>query len=404
MLSVAGARNVLLLQGPNSPFYSRLARALERRGARVLRVIFAPGDALFWRGRSVAFRGRPQGFRPWLAQLIRREGITDLVCLGDGRDRHREGLAVARAAGVATHVLEQGYLRPGWLTLDPGGTGGASAFQPKLAAAGHGEPHPGSEGAGFVAWAAMDVAATAATLAAPLLGYPHYRRHALVHPLAEWAGWALKAALWPLRRWRRRRGLAWFSRRTGPLFLLPLQLETDFQIRNHGRGKTMRGHLRRTVLSFARQASPECRLAVKVHPLDPFPWRWAGEVSRLARRLRVSERLLFLDGGELGALLGHCSGVVTVNSTVGLTALRAGLPVAVLGDAVWARPDLVARPPLAAFWHAPRAPGPKGVETLMGALTATIQVPGAFDGRGACLGAEGVADRIACRHTRRAAA
>lgn len=43
-------RNVLLLQGPVGPFFSRLAHDLELAGASVHKVNFNAGDSLFYGG------------------------------------------------------------------------------------------------------------------------------------------------------------------------------------------------------------------------------------------------------------------------------------------------------------------------------------------------------------------
>ncbi|MEM9198130.1 MAG: capsular biosynthesis protein, partial [Pseudomonadota bacterium] len=109
-------RHVLLLQGPFSWFFTHLGRALRARGAQVTRVLLCPGDALFWRGPgAVSYRGRPEHWARWIADLAAKRGVSDLVCLGDGRAWHRD--AIAALPGVRVHVVEQGILRPGWLTL-----------------------------------------------------------------------------------------------------------------------------------------------------------------------------------------------------------------------------------------------------------------------------------------------
>lgn len=394
MTDAAASRRVLLLQGPRSPFFARLADALTARGATVSRVLFCPGDALFWRGRpALRFRGPRAEWPGFLAAALREFGATDVVGLGDGRWAHREGFALARAAGARVHVVEQGWLRPGWLTLEPDALGAwrphpaihdPAFHDPAAPVAPPPAPPPPAPRfrASFAAFAAMDVAHHLANFALGPFGYPHHRSHELAHPAREWLGWLGKAARWPRRRAACARALAEIDAAAGPLFLFALQLETDFQIRDHGPAGGLRAALAQTLASFRRAAPPGARLIVKPHPLDPglTPWR------------ALSGEALFLDGGALEALFPRLRGLVTVNSTAGLSALRAGVPVAALGGAVYE--GLAHRGPLDAFWREAAPPDPARVAAFVAQLARDIQTPGAFDGEGMGPGAEGVAEMI----------
>lgn len=387
------ARRVLLLQGPRSPFFMRLADALEARGAEVRRVLFCPGDALYWRGRTAhRFRGRIDGWGAAAERLIREEGVTDVVGLGDGRRLHADAFMAARRAGARVHVVEQGFLRPGFLTVEPDALGGWRPTVPELASA----PEPGAAPrwrSAFAAFAAMDAGYDLANLVLGPLTYPRYRTHAPHGPLKEWAGWAGKLARWPARRRARAAALREIASATGPLFLFALQLEADFMIRRKGPPDGLRGALRRVMASFAAQAPEEARLIVKPHPLDPQLAPWA----RLVREGPAAKRTIWLDGGELEALQPRLAGMLTVNSTAGLSALRAGLPVLALGEAVYDRPGLTHQGGLDAFWRRPEAPDPGATRAFVGAMQAAIQVQGGFDGEGMGPGAEAVAEHILSR-------
>lgn len=54
----------------------------------------------------------------------------------------------------------------------------------------------------------------------------------------------------------------------------------------------------------------------------------------------VADRVHILDGGSLGLLTRHSAGMVTINSTSGLSALQHGVPLAVLGQAFYRHPAL----------------------------------------------------------------
>lgn len=395
-------QTVLLLQGPASWFFNHLAVALRRRGARVLRVLFCPGDRLFWRGPGgVAFRGPPAEWPGFVDALMRREGVDHLVCLGAGRRIHAAAVAAAHALGVRVHIAEQGYLRPGWLTiaaLCPSGRDPLQSAEPGCSAPSGGAiPPPASPVGSFANYAVMDVAWNFANLVAGPLCYPHYRTHALDGPLREWAGWLGKAALWPVETRRAARTMQRALSHRGPVFLFPLQLETDFQIRLCGPPGGLRTALSSVVAAFAAHAPPDALLVVKRHPLDNGWAPWRRLLAEAAAAHGVCERCALLCGGSLDRLLARAAGVVTVNSTVGLTALRAGVPVRCLGRAIYDRPGLTHRSGEAAFWREPAAPDPRAVTRFVRALVAGSQVRGSFDGPGVRHGAAAMADRILAR-------
>ncbi|MFV0474046.1 MAG: capsular biosynthesis protein, partial [Pikeienuella sp.] len=380
-------------------FFAHLGAALRARGARVWRVLLCPGDRLFWRGGgALPYRGRPEGWAEWLRREIAAKGVTDIVCLGDGRRWHDEAARLAAPLGLRVHVVEQGYLRPGWLTVEPDGTGGRTRFPrdwPAIEAlAGPGGTAPRFR-AGFFGYAAMDVAFNLANIFASWATYPHFRIHTLVHPAVEWAGWIRNKAL-PFRRRRREREAAEarIGAHDGPLFILPLQLDTDFQIRLHAPPGGVGAILRRTALSFAEHASRDALLVVKPHPLDHDAAQWREAAEATAAKAGIAGRVVFLDGGDLDALLARAAGVIVANSTVGLSALRADTPVIALGTAIYDLPGLTFAGGLDRFWAEAAPPDRERLDILIRALQASIQVPGGFDGEGARPGAEAMAARM----------
>lgn len=400
------ARRFLMLHGPSSLFFPRLAAALEARGAEAHRIHLCPGDALYWgrRPRGRSYRGDAAGWPAFLADMMAREGITDLALLGDNRPRHREAVALARATGVRVHHVELGLVRPDWLTIEPNGAGPALPLPETpeaVAALARAEPpeerrlFPPS----FPEYAALDVVWNLSNLLFSWATHPHYERHATWHPTAEWAGF-----LWKLVRARRDRAHAaavweawgWEAWGAGdaPLFLLPLQLRTDFQIRVHGPDPDLRVTMAGVIRDFARNAPPEARLLVKEHPGDNGMTPWRRLLRAEAARHGAEPRVEVIDGGDLNAMLDRAAGVVTVNSTVGLSALRRGVPVKALGRAVFAREGITDPQPLRGFWRAPMAPDAARVADLLGALGWATQVRGGFEGAGVTAGAAAMAERM----------
>jgi len=376
----SGERSFLFLQGPQSYFFERVGRALLARGHRVHRVNLNLGDRLFWRPPASDFRGSPDEWPGFIARLLEERGVTDLLMHGDRRPYHIVAADLARGRGIRVMVTDLGYLRPGWLTLEPDGMTSRSRFPRdpgaiRALAATFPEPDLMPDlAAPFRLLAAYDITYnTAAVLGRPL--YPGYRRHSLYHPFAEYAGWILNA---PRRIWTRRATEAAKARlaaEPGSYFLFPLQLATDFQLRAHSPFADAREALRTVLASFAESGSKR-RLVIVSHPLDEGLIDW-----RLL--VREHEGVVFLEGGTPEALLAGAAGVVTVNSTTGLAALRLGVPVKTLGDAIYDIAGLTHPGELAGFWEDPRPPDRDFLAAFLRALVGATQIKGGYHLRAA---------------------
>lgn len=384
----ADRRHFLFLQGPLSPLYRRIGRALSDAGHRVSRINFCPGDWLHWHGpQTQAYRGRFEDWPDWIAHRLEREGVTDLVLHGDTRPYHREAVGAARRRDVAVHVTELGLIRPGFMTLERDGLGVFSRFpvdpdaiarlSARAGAVDIAPRYPGS----FALEAWQDVSYHLPNAALGWLSFPHYRRHTPIPPVLDYALWLRRFAGAPARRRKADARQAALLSGQGALFLLPLQMEGDYQIVAQSPFASMDEALEVVMRSFARHAPADARLAVKAHPLDNGRTDWDGRVAEHARAFALGERAVFVDGGDLSALLSRASGVVTVNSTVGLDALRAGVPVKTLVPAIYDTPGLTHQQDLATFWSAPGRPEAARVDGFVRAIVSCTQVRGTIHNR-----------------------
>nr|WP_298248449.1 capsular biosynthesis protein [uncultured Halomonas sp.] len=385
------ARSFLLLQGPSTPFFQRLAERLGERGHRVHVVNFNGGDCLYRRGlrhhkaSHHDFRGHPEQLPAFLSALYRRHAITDQVMFGDRRPVHRPALAEARRQGVRNHVFEEGYLRPHWITLEREGVNGHSPmprdpdWYHRAAAALARPARVRGFRTRFRVRAMHDVAYHLAGLANPL-AFPGYRNHAPITAPREYAGYVRRFTR--LRLTRRRRRDSQCIRRLvagpAPYFVLALQLNGDAQIRDHSPFKDMRQVIETALRSFAAHAAPEARLVIKNHPLDMGLVDYAALIRALEAELGLAGRLEYLESGDLNVLLDKAAGMVTVNSTSGLVALEHGCPTLALSDPIYALPGLTFDGPLERFWMTPSRPDAALFQALRTTLLHCTQLNGGF--------------------------
>ncbi len=377
-----GARSILFLQGPISSFFDRLGRALIARGHRVYRINLHLGDQLFWHLPATNFRGDFTEWRDFVAAFLDRHQISDLILHGDRRPYHIVAAEEARARGIPVLATDLGYLRPDWITLEYDGMTTYSRF-PRDRDAIHElaekfqEPELGPRfHTPFWLIASRDVAYNLGLVFGRPL-YPHYRYHSTVHPFVEYAGW-----IWSRpQKWLRSRSSAQTKRdlqaAPGTYFLVPLQLTTDFQIRAHSPYSDLREAVREIIASFVASGSRR-KLVFVVHPLDNGVVNWRKVIGRQAEAAGAAERIFARGAGTPMDLLRNAAGVVTVNSTVGITALCNRIPVKALGNAIFDIAGLTCRVPLASFWHEPEPPDPQLLAAFLRALVGTTQIKGGY--------------------------
>jgi capsular polysaccharide export protein len=355
----APARSFLFLQGLPGPFFSRLAAALKQQGLPVHRILFNGGDARDWRhAGAIAWRGALADWPAFLDNQLMQLGITDVVLFNDARPLHTAARDVCTAHGITVHVFEDGYLRPNFITLERGGVNRNSPLPRRLdalvAAARQLPPLPPvADVPASFRRRALDGVRYELASALAARRYPGYRGHRPLPALQEGLGWLRRLARMPGERRRTARVL---RRLQAPrCFLLPLQLDADTQLRLYSRYGGMAPALAEVVASFARAAPADSVLVVKQHPLDPGLDDWRAKAIALASAHGVADRVLYVEAGDVRDLLRLCNGLVTINSTTGMAALEQGVPVHVLGDAVYGIPGIIADGPLDDFW---RRPGP----------------------------------------------
>jgi capsular polysaccharide export protein len=386
----ASGRVFLFLQGPHGPFFRRLAAVLAAQGVAVRRIAFNAADEAEWGGTGPLDRylGKGEKYETWLARYLDAHGITDVVLYGDSRPEHAMAVALAWQRGLVCHCLEEGYLRPHWVTYERWGNNGNSALisipAERMAAAVGEAPEAPPPPDGWGAWGPhlWHSLAYHLRLAVPSRRFGRYRSRRGVSLWRELGQYLVRLAGLPARRAlqrRRMRGLAASGR---PYHLVLLQLSFDASMQCYSDYRSSAAFVRDCLAAFAEGAKPEDMLVFKSHPFEDGREQLGRVIAREARRLGVARRVRFLDGGDgLAEALEGARSVVTVNSTGAQQALCRGLPVAALGQAVYARPGLASDQPLAAFFTAPEGPDGRIYAQFRRFLLESSQVEGSFYSR-----------------------
>jgi capsular polysaccharide export protein len=392
-------RSFLFLQGPTNFLFAKLARRLRAAGHEVRRVNVCVGDRIFWRGPgSIDFRGSMADWPHWLEALFDREGSTDVVLLGEKRERHRAAIEIAHRRGIEVTVTDFGYFRPDWVVVERDGLNGDSRF-PRDAAQirglADGLPAPNNEilyPHRPVNQALWDMTFNLSSAFMPW-PFPHFTRHTQRHPLGNYLGTAWRLAHGPIESTRAHRVLASLAGRR--YFVFAMQMEDDFSLRAYSRFPDMASAMGAATRAFATHAPSDAQLVFKVHPLDPGLRPWRRVIGDIARECGVETRVHYIDGGDLDGLLRSSAGLVTVNSTTGVRAIEIGVPVLALGQAVYSIPGIAFTSDSGEFWHPDARADSSLRDAFVRALAASVHVRGSmYDHEGIEAAADGMAYRL----------
>jgi capsular polysaccharide export protein len=332
---------------------------------------------------AISYRGSFKRWPAFIEDLMEREKVTDLVLLAEQRPFHRAAIVAAAKQNIRVTATDFGYLRPDWITLEPDGLSALSRF-PRTPEAIHrlaqavpaAELHP-IYADSFPRQATLEVCHHILSWLLWFL-YPGFRGHQIHHPVLNYIATGLRLLMRRRRSATADREIVALHEGQCPWFVFPMQMEVDYSLRAYSTYPNGVAALKTVIASFARHAPRDAILVAKLHPLDPGVRPWKRLIEQIAEAEGAAGRVVFLDGGALERLLEGARGVVTVNSTVGLWSIRAGIPTMALGAAIYDVPGLAWDGTLDAFWQESSPPLPALIDAFVRALAGTIQMRGVY--------------------------
>ncbi|MCY4044775.1 MAG: capsular biosynthesis protein [Cellvibrionales bacterium] len=376
--------NVLLLQGPLGNFFTHLTSALQAEGHQVFRIHFNAGDRYYSRdAKARDYTGTLENWPIFLAHFIKKHQIDTLVLYGDCRPYHKLAIKLAKQAQIQYQVLEEGYLRPDWVTCESQGANANSSFQfhPNLYP--HGLEISEDEKADRTGntffqrfWFAFSYFVI---MRFGCQDFPHYTHHIPASPVLQGKWWLTNFYRKYLYKIYDRLSFRSIQKQQGkPCFLVPLQVATDAQIREHSCFPSMEDFLTHILSSFKQHAEPEAMLIIKHHPVDRGHSHYGQFIRKTINQFDIKQPVIYGHDWPIPKLLRQVDGVITLNSTVGISALIHKLPVKVMGNAFWDLPHITDQQPLDDFWQKPTKPNSLFVDRFIYAIANETQIKGSF--------------------------
>ncbi len=348
--------NILFLQGPLGPFFKKFARYASAQGHQTYKINFNGGDKYYaWADQQFDYLDKSELWHTYLSEFIKKHHIARVIVYGDCRFYHKVAKQVATELGIDFWVLEEGYLRAGFVTLEKeGGNANSTLFNDVENFKSVKAQEIKSSlivGATFArrTWFATCYYICMHLSKNTFVNYEHHRPWTAMQEAGFW--WKGFAQKWLSKLTEPRRYKNFIKQYDKQFFLLPLQVEVDFQLREHSRFNSVEQVISEVLHSFALHATPKQALLIKHHPQSRGFVHYGKLIARLVDELSLNKRVLYGHDFNLPDVYHHARGVVTVNSTVGISALLHDLPTLVLGKAIYDIAGITYRKSLHEFWQ-----------------------------------------------------
>ncbi|EFN0418317.1 capsule biosynthesis protein [Campylobacter coli] len=373
-------KNVLLLQGPVGTFFHRLAIKMKKNKTKVFKLNFNGGDFLFYPSGKRC-KCDEKDLENFYENFFKEKKIDAIVMYNDCRLIHAKAIKVAKGLGISIWIFEEGYLRPYCITFEKDGVNANSSLPRdknfylscNILTKESIKEIPG--GFKFMAFSAF-LYWLFSFLLAPFFNNKLHHRTLFPFEFLFWFGSLYRKYLYKLTEKKLNQKIYSLEKK---YFLAILQVYNDTQIKHHYR-KSIEEFIEELILSFANHARAKSYLVFKHHPMDRGYRNYSKLINELSQKYHVEGRIFYVHDTYLPTLLKNALGCITINSTVGLSAILEGCPTKVCGNAFYNFEGLAYPKKLQFFWREAHAykPNPSLVINFKNYLLNTNQFNGNF--------------------------
>lgn len=386
---ISSSKNILLLQGPLGHFFKDLTNWLEQQNKSVYKINFNGGDEYFYfknKKNTFNYHHPIKDWENFLIYFINQNHIDNIICFGDHRPYHKIAKRICENYGIQFWVFEEGYFRPHYVTLEKQGV---NAFSPipknaEFFLENHYQalpepiaPKPLAKG--FLPMAENAIKYYSAAFCKQKK-YPHYQHHkelSLSYYIRLWIKSGIKRLYYYFRDYQFSQKVT--NNELGDFFIVPLQVYDDSQVRVHCDFKNVEHFLSEVLISFAKHAPEKFNLIIKHHPMDRGFIDYTKTINEISCQYpKIKNRVFYVHDVPMPILLRKAKGMITLNSTSGISALLHQIPTITLGRANYDIAGLTYQGTLSNFWHNPTPPNIELFEAYRKFHLYKTQINGSF--------------------------
>lgn len=395
IIEIRQLKRPVLLQGPIGGFFNELMKQFIASGSVPFKINFNGGDKAFMtKGLMNVFdyTDEMKNFGFYFKDFLETNKNDGIILFGDCRPLHKVAKFIAKEMEVKVFVFEEGYIRPNFITLEEDGVNANSnlmynlsnLLKTKIYTEGdeliedkklkelqekhfHDLKDMGLHAIKY--WWSMGISKE----------FPHYEHHKDGDMFKSSKYWFKSFFKKKFYQFKERNFVNFVENKLNKkYFLVALQVYNDSQIKDHSKFRNNKRFIFDSMKSFSLFANPKDYLVIKQHPLDIPYHDYQRFINELAVLLRLEGRVFYVHDVHLPTLLKHSKGLVTINSTTGLSALYHGTPVIALGKAMYDIPGLCFQGNLNTFWSSLRKPNNRTFKKFRSLLIERSQIVGSF--------------------------
>jgi capsular polysaccharide export protein len=370
-----------LLQGPVGPFFNTLYSTLASQGWDVTQICLNGADKVFSSKTHTTWTGDTRWIL-WFDELITLKKPDVVILFGAERPAHKKAIRIAKAHKIPVLCLEEGYIRPGYITAEWGGNNHISPLQNKnirdyTSSPLFKTPYTDSTGMGpLLGWSALYY--TARTL----FSRPSQRRlyHKKFFGPAEVLRWSLNYIKKSVNEKKDAQTL--ISIKEKEYDVVTLQVPGDKSLVEGGDGWTTGRLIIDTLHSFKSHAPSTRHIIFKLHPLGRGHDKSEYQINDLALDLEIQDRVHIIYTGPLAPVLKNARGLIAITSTSSISSIEKGKITLVLGKGITRKPEIALCGPsvskINSFWTSPFTPQQNHINTFMKMVKSEALLPGDY--------------------------
>lgn len=335
-LSFSEDDNVLLLQGPVGNFFYEFSKYISKQNATVFKINFSLAEEFFYKkNKNVTFyKDTLMEWPSFFVKFIKQNSINKVYILNDSRPYHEPIVDLCIKYKIDLYVFEDGYFRPGYITLEPYGVNGNSHIN-KFALNEFDNVMDIKElnfklQNKFISRVKFSLISN--------LNFIFCSNYSSYRPLNSyyWAKRLIKSYLiFFISFCKDSITFKMLKKSNKKKFFVPLQVFDDTQIRFHSSYESNFDFIDEIFNQIEKINRENFIIMFKQHPGDRGQINYKKYIQKKIKKNNLSANISFSVVTPVKKFIEICDGVILINSTSGIESLREGKEVLVKGNAIY---------------------------------------------------------------------
>lgn len=328
--------NVLLLEGPKGNFFYEFSRFINKYDANVYKINFTFAERFFYRRESTNYNGKIDAWPIFFKDFVKNNKINKVFILNDSRPYHKLIINICYENNIQLFVFEDGYFRPGHITLEPFGVNGNSYFS----------KYGYDDEINTEAVPVLQINLKSKNLSRILFSLisnfnfilsKNYQPYRQINSF-YWSVRLIRSFIeYIINKRKDSKQIKLMSNEceSYKIFFIPLQVFDDTQIIYHSKFKDTYEFLLEILAAFASLNTRDFRVIIKQHPGDRGAINYRNFIKKKAKSLGLEKNIFFNVSTDADKIINVSDALILINSTLAINALLKGKSVYCAGSSVY---------------------------------------------------------------------